>query len=244
MRCNNCGAELQDNAKFCTSCGASVENSEPQGGSKHCPNCGSPLAADASFCTNCGQRVGGPARQVAPRNNYIRPRKNQADLKKLGMVIGGAVLALLLLIFVIVPLFNTGLSEKKATKMVESTINSIMKFDFEKASKNFANVSDDDYREMVDGVTSMQSELGPMLGNKTLADFMDIKVTPITFAYNKSTGTAQGTYNVNFSLNKKGIKNPTINGLLNMALASGGPQTLEVEFVKVGRKWKISELSD
>lgn len=244
MRCNNCGAELQDNAKFCTSCGSKVENVGPQAGPKHCPNCGSPLAGDASFCTNCGQRVGGPARQVAPRNNYIRPRKNQADLKKLGMVIGGAVLALLLLIFVFVPLFNTGLSEKKATKMVESTINSIMDFDFEKASKNFANVSDDDYRDLVDGVTSMQKEMGALLGNKTLKDFMDIKVTPMAFTCNKSTGTAQGTYNVVFSLNKKGIKNPTINGLLNMALASGGPQTIEVEFVKVGRKWKISELSD
>lgn len=244
MRCNNCGAELQDNAKFCTSCGASVESTSPQGGSKHCPNCGSPLAGDASFCTNCGQRVGGPARQGAPRNNYIRPRKNQADLKKLGLIIGGSLLALLLLIFVIVPLFNTGLSEKKATKMVENTINSIMDFDFEKASKNFANVSDDDYRDFVDEYQSMQSELGGLLGNNTLADFMDIKITPMAFTCNKSAGTAQGTYNVVFSLNKKGIKNPTINGLLNMALSSGGPQKLEVEFVKVGRKWKISDLSD
>ena len=244
MRCNNCGAELQDNAKFCTSCGSKVENVGPQAGPKHCPNCGSQLAGDASFCTNCGQRLGGPARQRAPRNNYIRPRKNQEDVKKLGLAIGGVVLCLLLLIFVIIPLFKTGLSEKKATKMVESTINSIMDFDFEKASKNFANVTDDDYRDLVDGVTSMQKEMGALLGNKTLKDFMDIKVTPMAFTCNKSTGTAQGTYSVNFSLNKKGIKNPTINGLLNMALASGGPQTLEVEFVKVGRKWKISELSD
>ena len=244
MKCNNCGAELQDNAKFCTSCGARVENSAPQGGSRHCPNCGSLLVADASFCTNCGQRVGGPVRQVAPSNNYIRPRKNQADLRKLGMVIGGAVLALLLFIFGIVPLFNTGLSEKKATKIVQNTVNSIMDFDFQKASKNFANVTDDGYRDLVDGVTSMQKELGALLGNKTLKDFMDIKVTPMSFVYNKGAGTAQGTYSVNFSLNKKGIKNPTINGLLNMALASGGPQTLEVEFVKVGREWKISDLSD
>ena len=244
MRCNNCGADLADNAKFCTSCGAKVENVGPQAGSRHCPNCGSPLAGDASFCTNCGQRVGGPVRQVAPRNNYIRPRKNQEDVKKLGLIIGGSLLALLLLIFVIIPLFNTGLSENKATKIVENTINSIMDFDFQKASKNFANVSDDDYRDFADEYQSMQSELGPLLGNKTLGDFMDIKVTPMSFVCNKSAGTAQGTYSVNFSLNKKGIKNPTINGLLNMALASGGPQTIQVEFVKVGRKWKISEFND
>ena len=244
MRCNNCGAELQDNAKFCTSCGSKVENVGPQAGPKHCPNCGSQLAGDASFCTNCGQRVGGPVRQAAPRNNYIRPRQNQANAKKLGLIIGGVVLALLLLIFVILPLFNTGLSEKKATKIVQNTVDSIMDFKFDKAIKNFANVTDDDYMDLVDGVKSMQKELGPSLGNKTLADFMDIKVTPMSFVYDKSTGTAHGTYNVNFSLNKKGIKNPTINGLLNMALASGGPQTLEVEFIKVGRKWKISDLSD
>lgn len=244
MKCNNCGADLADNAKFCTSCGAKVENTAPQSGSRHCPNCGSPLAGDASFCTNCGQKLGGPARQVAPRNNYIRPRKNQEDVKKLGLIIGGAVLALLLLIFVIIPLFNTGLSENKATKIVQNTIDSIMDFKFDKAVKNFANLTDEDYRDLVDGVKSMQKELGPLLGNKNLGDFMDIKLTPMSFICNKSAGTAQGTYNVTYSLNKKGIKNPTINGLLNMALASVEAQTLEVEFVKVGRKWKISEFND
>lgn len=240
MRCNNCGAELQDNAKFCTSCGSKVENVGPQAGPRHCPNCGSQLAGDASFCTNCGQRVGGPVRQAAPRNNYIRPRQNQANAKKLGLIIGGVVLALLLLIFVILPLFKSGFSEKESAKMVEETFNGMLNFDFEKVSKNFASLASDDYREFLEGYKSMQSEIRPMLGNKTLGDFMSIKVTPTDFTCDKSAGTAHGTYNVVFKLNKKGAGNPAINELYSWM--SDTENTLEVEFIKVGRKWKIKDL--
>lgn len=240
MRCNNCGAELQDNAKFCTSCGSKVENVGPQAGPKHCPNCGSQLAGDASFCTNCGQRVGGPVRQAAPRNNYIRPRQNQANAKKLGLIIGGVVLALLLLIFVILPLFKSGFSEKESAKMVEETFNGMLNFDFDKASKNFASLASDDYREFLEGFKSMKSELGPIIGNKTLGDFMSIKVTPTEFTCDKSAGTAHGTYNVVFKLNKKGAENPAINELYSWM--SDTENTLEVEFIKVGRKWKIKDL--
>lgn len=240
MRCNNCGAELQDNAKFCTSCGSKVESVGPQAGPKHCPNCGSQLAGDASFCTNCGQRVGGPVRQAAPRNNYIRPRQNQANAKKLGLIIGGVVLALLLLIFVILPLFKSGFSEKESAKMVEETFNGMLNFDFDKASKNFASLASDDYREFLEGFKSMKSELGPIIGNKTLGDFMSIKVTPTEFTCDKSAGTAHGTYNVVFKLNKKGAENPAINELYSWM--SDTENTLEVEFIKVGRKWKIKDL--
>lgn len=240
MRCNNCGAELQDNAKFCTSCGSKVENVGPQAGPKHCPNCGSQLAGDASFCTNCGQRVGGPVRQAAPRNNYIRPRQNQANAKKLGLIIGGVVLALLLLIFVILPLFKSGFSEKESAKMVEETFNGMLDFDFEKVSKNFASLASDDYREFLEGYKSMQSEIRPMLGNKTLADFMSIKVTPTAFTCDKSAGTAQGTYSLVFNLNKKGMSDPTISEIYSGL--SNEESTLEVEFIKVGRKWKINDL--
>ena len=164
MKCNNCGAELQDNTKFCTSCGSKVENVGPQAGPKYCPYCGRQLPADACFCTYCGQRLEDPVWQGAPANNYIRPRKNKTGLKKLGLAVGGTLLAILLIVFVILPLFNTGLSEKKAAKLVENTIESLMDFNLDKASKNFTNVNSDDYKDFVDQYTSMQSEFNSQLG--------------------------------------------------------------------------------
>ena len=88
----------------------------------------------------------------------------------------------------------------------------------------------------------MKSELGPIIGNKTLGDFMSIKVTPTEFTCDKSAGTAHGTYNVVFKLNKKGAGNPAINELYSWM--SDTENTLEVEFIKVGCKWKISEFND
>ena len=49
-KCNNCGALLEDNALFCTSCGTKLEVG------RHCSNCGAPMDEDSVFCTSCGFR--------------------------------------------------------------------------------------------------------------------------------------------------------------------------------------------
>lgn len=57
--CDNCGAEVQYGAQFCSSCG-NVMNKRPQmdtGSNLACANCGNPLAADTLFCTACGTKV-------------------------------------------------------------------------------------------------------------------------------------------------------------------------------------------
>lgn len=48
--CTNCGALLEDDAIFCTSCGTK------QAAPNLCPHCGYEHEPDAAFCTNCGQR--------------------------------------------------------------------------------------------------------------------------------------------------------------------------------------------
>lgn len=48
--CSNCGAPLDENTKFCGSCGTKVE-AVVEG--KKCPNCGSEVG-DAKFCNSCG----------------------------------------------------------------------------------------------------------------------------------------------------------------------------------------------
>ena len=47
--CPKCGHPLAEGAAFCANCGASA--------SKTCPRCGSPVKADAAFCPNCGKKL-------------------------------------------------------------------------------------------------------------------------------------------------------------------------------------------
>ncbi len=50
MKCNRCGAELTDNAKFCGNCGNPCKIAEKT----YCNVCGSELEINARFCGNCG----------------------------------------------------------------------------------------------------------------------------------------------------------------------------------------------
>ena len=47
--CPNCGAQMQDNAKFCFECGTAFE--------QKCPNCGNKIIPGAKFCPECGQKL-------------------------------------------------------------------------------------------------------------------------------------------------------------------------------------------
>ncbi|MFQ5865790.1 MAG: zinc-ribbon domain-containing protein [bacterium] len=53
MECTNCSAIIPANAKFCSECGAKVENID----SGVCTNCGETLKPSAKFCQNCGTPV-------------------------------------------------------------------------------------------------------------------------------------------------------------------------------------------
>ena len=51
MECSNCGAEIEDDSKFCEECGAKVEIV------KKCPKCGNENPANAKFCLECGESL-------------------------------------------------------------------------------------------------------------------------------------------------------------------------------------------
>lgn len=50
--CENCGAELGDDSKFCHECGHNIE--------RNCPNCGERIAESENFCENCGTNLKTP----------------------------------------------------------------------------------------------------------------------------------------------------------------------------------------
>lgn len=53
MKCPKCNSEVLPGTKFCTSCGAPL-NDVPK---PLCPSCGAEIPADAKFCVNCGFKV-------------------------------------------------------------------------------------------------------------------------------------------------------------------------------------------
>lgn len=52
MYCKNCGAEMNESAVACMSCGFAKG-----AGSKYCANCGKEINPGAAICTNCGASV-------------------------------------------------------------------------------------------------------------------------------------------------------------------------------------------
>ena len=52
MKCPGCGADCASGAKFCSNCGA------PLNQKVFCSNCGAELAPGAKFCSNCGTKRG------------------------------------------------------------------------------------------------------------------------------------------------------------------------------------------
>lgn len=66
IKCKECGAVLDDSMKFCTECGAKLEN---EANAHVCPHCGASIREGASFCVECGGQLNVPidvANAVSP----------------------------------------------------------------------------------------------------------------------------------------------------------------------------------
>jgi membrane protease subunit (stomatin/prohibitin family) len=55
VACPKCGGQVQQGARFCPNCGATM--TPPSQATFPCPNCGKPVAAGAKFCPECGQKI-------------------------------------------------------------------------------------------------------------------------------------------------------------------------------------------
>lgn len=80
MKCNHCGKEINDSAKFCRFCGKPVQQAAATKAADEaiCKNCGKAISASAKFCRFCGsavEKANEPAaseeRNVEEISNYV-----------------------------------------------------------------------------------------------------------------------------------------------------------------------------
>lgn len=71
MKCQNCGAELAADDRFCAKCGERVEKTA----NKVCKECGKILAEDALFCSGCGTKVALSEKEVVEPTGEINEER-------------------------------------------------------------------------------------------------------------------------------------------------------------------------
>lgn len=62
IECSNCGAQIEENIKFCTECGNKMESTELE--KLKCPNCSAELPKNTKFCTECGTKIAEEPKEV------------------------------------------------------------------------------------------------------------------------------------------------------------------------------------
>ena len=71
--CENCGAPIKENSKFCHECGSEIER--PKEEHNFCPNCGNELAEDEEFCGECGENIKNPQTADSSKKSFIEENK-------------------------------------------------------------------------------------------------------------------------------------------------------------------------
>jgi len=64
-KCEKCGAEFLDGARFCSSCGTPAEAEAAARGESSCGKCGKALAEGQKFCSACGGTAAEPPEKAA-----------------------------------------------------------------------------------------------------------------------------------------------------------------------------------
>lgn len=90
MKCQYCGNEMSEGAKFCSLCGKKVIEAEPAPAKRFCPSCGQEAEPGMLFCEYCGARLTDKARPApapGPRPE-LKPRPSSSGrfLMEAGMM--------------------------------------------------------------------------------------------------------------------------------------------------------------
>ena len=170
MKCEICGSEVSDGAKFCGTCGSEITPRTKALESQVCPNCGDKLKAGDVFCGSCGSKLDtGQSRS-----------KNKTDIKSTekkidkGLIVLIVVLITVILICAIV-LFMTFKREKSVDKYefnAESVTESAKYEDDTSAAEaeteeGFSNLTETiEYGMPIFTSVTATSELSPEAGNQ------------------------------------------------------------------------------
>ena len=103
MYCKQCGAEIEDGARFCGNCGAQQENKAV------CKSCGAELADGAKFCGECGaQQEAAQEQMKSASTGQSAGTQISKDNKKWKIFVGAKIFWVLLLFIATVKNIVTG----------------------------------------------------------------------------------------------------------------------------------------
>lgn len=81
--CPECGAEVSEQAKFCSSCGHGI------GRKKYCKHCGEKIDEECIICPKCGKQVEEIKQAAQPQNIIINNNNNNDNNNHNTNVVGG-----------------------------------------------------------------------------------------------------------------------------------------------------------
>lgn len=92
--CTNCGQQINDGAKFCSSCGAAVINNKAnnqretvfEGNIHKCPNCGEILNSFTSNCPSCGYEIRGASNSAAVQKFFVKLALAESHQEKVAII--------------------------------------------------------------------------------------------------------------------------------------------------------------
>lgn len=174
--CEQCGAELLDDAKYCTNCGKECKEE------KMCPNCNAPIKDGAKFCTKCGYNLEKSVKGKRNIGKWIRvllfvlgvfllpsivipigviwgvvallKKKGIWEKMNKGVKIGGMIV--LILLFGIIVVGSDGSSDggshsnKKVIKCESAPFKAAYNYDYEEAVRKVNEILTEYYEKEVD----------------------------------------------------------------------------------------------
>ena len=103
MNCKQCGAEIEDGARFCGNCGAQQENKVV------CKSCGAELADGAKFCGECGAQQEAAQEQMrSASTGQSAGTQISKDNKKWKICVGAKIFLVLFMFIATVTSIVTG----------------------------------------------------------------------------------------------------------------------------------------
>lgn len=129
MKCQKCGSELRDGAKFCDNCGAAVEFK------KQCPKCGKIVDSNAIYCPFCNSSI------LTPKSDVPVDTKEKKTLLQIIKENSIPILIIFFAVFIIVVFGVAACNNSNSSFYISNTKDKSSKSEY--SSNNDYNYYDD-----------------------------------------------------------------------------------------------------